>query len=385
MSSQRDAAGSRPSVLFLNNQGLKSIGGGPTILRHLVRGLAQDFDVTVLSYDPPASGFDGVRQVSMPAPPRFKFWRFAPMLRAKYLRNSGPVSEIKAADVVIAFDPHFAPLLRRVRPKRFVYLSLSCVARQEWFAAGDLSGALFAAQYAWLERRIAKVSDAVIVSSTTHGEELQRVLRLRDIRLFVLYPIFDDTRRGLLDQAAQKTFVLAAGRLNPVKNYQAVIEMASRLGDLDCKFVIVGDGPELQSLQRKVAQEGLSDRVIIAGPIMDVRPLLASAILFLHPSRYESFGIAIYEAMRAGVAPVCSSTAICGIRELLTPDVDSMFVDFDRPDEAAQVLRGLLADRTRCKQIGIAALETSERVLAHDYVMEFRNVLSTLETGARAA
>src|ERR1700722_17644244 len=99
MNLMRNAARPRPSVLFLNNQGLVSIGGGPTILRHLTLSLAQDFDVTILSHDPPADDAGEVRQVMVPPPPKFRSWRFAPLLRARYLRDTVPTSEIDAADL----------------------------------------------------------------------------------------------------------------------------------------------------------------------------------------------------------------------------------------------------------------------------------------------
>jgi glycosyltransferase involved in cell wall biosynthesis len=368
-------------VLFLNNQGLISIGGGPTILRHLAPALAEDFDVTVLSHDPPASDFGTVRQIAIPPPPRFRSWRIAPLLRANYLRGVVPAAEIDAADVVVAFDPHFARLLRRAKPQRLIYLSLSCVPRQEWFASRDVAGLFFSAQYAWLERGIAKAADVVIVSSATHGKELRRFECLPGLEPIVLYPVFHDTQSGLRKEPARTTILLSAGRLNPVKNYQSIIELASRLTDLDCKFVIAGDGPELEPLRQKAAAAGLSDRVVFMGSTEDMGPLLASADYFLHPSRYESFGIAIFEAMRAGVPPVCSSTAVCGIRELLTSDVDSKFVDFDKIEQAASALRTLIVDPARCKEIGMAARSASERILARDYVGEFRKVLSMLQTG----
>jgi len=376
MTPQRGADRFRPSVLFLNNQGLASIGGGPTILRNLVHGLAQDFDITVLSYDPPAADIGGVRQVRIAPPPRFKSWRFHPLLRAKYLRDSIPLSEIAAADVVVALDPHFVRVLRAAKPRHLVYLSLSCVARQEWFSARDASEILFAVQYACLEHSVAKAADAVIVSSMTHGDELRRYSWLSSVKPTVLYPVFGPAQEGLRKESNQSVILLAAGRLTSVKNYGSIVAIASRLTDLDCKFVIAGDGGDLESLQDRVTSAGLGERIVFAGSTTDMRSRLASADIFVHPSYYESFGMAIFEAMCAGVPPVCSGTSVIGIRELLTRDTDSIFVDFDAPAEAADTLRGLIVDTERRKQIGIAARATAERILKYDYVAEFRKVLS---------
>lgn len=123
-------------VVFLNNQGLGSSGGGVTILRHLVARLVVDHRVTVISYDPPASGFPGVRQLVLPTPPPpGRAWRTAPLLRARHLAKVLPAREVSAADIVVALDCHFASALGRARPRALAYVSLSCIPRQEWFAA----------------------------------------------------------------------------------------------------------------------------------------------------------------------------------------------------------------------------------------------------------
>jgi glycosyltransferase involved in cell wall biosynthesis len=385
MNCSGNIARNRPRVLFVNNQGLATIGGGPTILRHLALGLTPDFDVTVLSYEPPADDLAHIRQIFVPPPPRFKAWRFGPLLRAKYLRDAVPASEIDAADIVVILDPHFARLPRRTKQQRLVYLSLSCVARQEWFASRQIIGALFAAQYAYLEHRIAAAADVVIVSSNTHGRELGRFACVAGLRPIVLYPVFNiaepPPRR---DERSGTIVLLGVGRLVAVKNYQSIVELASRVTDLDCRFVIAGEGGDLKELSDAVTAAGLSDRVVFIGPTSDIGSLLATADLFVHPSRYESFGIVIYEAMRAGVVPVCSSKSVCGIRELLTPNVDSIFVDFDAPDRAAAVIRELIADRKQCKNLGAAAQTTAAKISAGDYVGEFRKILSSREIGARA-
>jgi glycosyltransferase involved in cell wall biosynthesis len=369
----------RPSVVFLNNQGLASIGGGVTILRHLVAGLAADCRLTVLSHDPPASGVDFVRQVTVPPPPPMgALWRLAPLVRARHLARVVPAAELAAADLVVALDCHFAPLLGRTRPRRLIYLSLSCIPRQEWFAAYGGQALLRFAQYMHLERRVIRIADVVVVSSATHAAELRRFELLPGLDPVVLPPVFRGERFARRTERAGPVTILSAGRLDTVKNYAAVIEMAARLRDLPCRFVIAGDGPDAATLRQRAVAAGIADRVEFTGPVADVGTLLAEADLFLHPSRYESFGIAVFEAMRAGVPPICASRAVAGYREITHDGVDSCFVDFDRPDAAAAAIRALVTDPARRATMSAAARDAAERVSAWDYTAAFRGIVHRL-------
>jgi glycosyltransferase involved in cell wall biosynthesis len=122
----------------------------------------------------------------------------------------------------------------------------------------------------------------------------------------------------------------------------------------------------------------LADRVVFCGNQADLGPMLARASLFLHPSRYESFGIAVFEAMQAGVPPVVARGASVGYREILDDGVDSVAVDFAQPDSAAEAIRLLLTDHVRRAAMGVAARQAAARALAVDYAVAFRGLVTRL-------
>jgi glycosyltransferase involved in cell wall biosynthesis len=369
-------------IVFLNNQGLASTGGGVTILRYLVGDLAQDHAVTVLSYDQAAPGFEGVRQMTLPAAPSSgRLWRIAPLLRARHLSQAVPPAEIAAADLVVALDCHFAFLLRRVRPRRLIYLSLSCIPRQEWFGAIGIQGVQTYPQYAWLERSVAARADIVMVSSETHAAELRRFEIFPGLRPVVMHPVFPAVVASGQNPEPDILTILSAGRLETVKNYAALIPIADRLRDLPCRFVVLGDGPLATGLRARTAAAKLEDRLCFPGGVADVGPALARASLFLHPSRYESFGIGVFEAMRSGVPPVIARGSPMGCREILQGDVNACLVDFDAPDEAAGAIRLLLTGHARRSAMGEAARQTAERALAQDYAGTFRRMAHRLLAG----
>lgn len=355
-----------------------------TILRHLVTALAADHDVTVLSYDQPAVAPDGVQQVRMeppPAPPG-PLWRLAPLYRTRHIARAAVPDALRTADLVIVLDCHFAGMLRGAKPPRLIYLSLSCTPRQEWFGGAGLRAGLSFLQYAWLERRIARLADRVVVASESHAAEMRRFELMPGFRPLVLHPVFPADAAPTPRSGAGTVTVLSAGRLEPGKNFAAVLDLAARLKDLPCRFVIAGGGPELGRLQASAAALGVSDRVAFAGAVPSLIPLLADADLFLHTSRYESFGIAPFEAMRAGVPPVCAKGTVAGYREVMQDGLDSLFVDLDQPAAAAGALRRLIVDRAVRDRMGQAARISAARILGEDYVGRFRAAVDGLLAAA---
>ena len=75
----------------------------------------------------------------------------------------------------------------------------------------------------------------------------------------------------------------------------------------------MGDGKLEGDLRRRVRELGLEESVEFRGPTTDIWPQLAEAHVFALASLYEPLGIAVMEAMAAGLPIV--ATAVGGIPE----------------------------------------------------------------------
>jgi glycosyltransferase involved in cell wall biosynthesis len=121
---------------------------------------------------------------------------------------------------------------------------------------------------------------------------------------------------GFGDEHVVVTYV---ARLVASKNPSLFIQVATQVitDRPQCRFVLVGDGPEITSLEQMVAQAGLTDRVLLLRHVEDVAEVLAGSDIFLSTSDYEGFGIAVLEAMAAGLPVV--TTAAGGVDDLVVP------------------------------------------------------------------
>jgi glycosyltransferase involved in cell wall biosynthesis len=106
--------------------------------------------------------------------------------------------------------------------------------------------------------------------------------------------------------------LLTVGRLHPQKGYLDLVRIARYIVDAfpGVYFVWVGDGEQRQELEQIVGATGLVESIRLLGFRRDLTRLMTAADLFLFPSRYEGFPLALLQAMAIGlpiIASDCSS------------------------------------------------------------------------------
>jgi glycosyltransferase involved in cell wall biosynthesis len=110
-------------------------------------------------------------------------------------------------------------------------------------------------------------------------------------------------------------YAVTMGRLVPNKNFGMLIEAFARSG-IAGNLLILGDGPERDSLTKKVESLGLSGRVVMPGFAANPFPTLRRADFFVSPSNAEGFPNSLLEAMSVGL-PVISTNCPSGPAEVL--------------------------------------------------------------------
>jgi glycogen(starch) synthase len=151
---------------------------------------------------------------------------------------------------------------------------------------------------------------------------------------------------GLPPERDLGTYVLAVGRLVPQKGFDILIDAFASENLAGLKLVLAGDGFEREPLAARAAALGLGSRVLFLGSVDRARlgRLLTGARVFAFPSRGEAFGIALLEAMAAGVPAVAAAAG--GVPEFARDGKNALLVQAEHPSALAEAIARLAYDST---------------------------------------
>lgn len=130
-----------------------------------------------------------------------------------------------------------------------------------------------------------------------------------------------------------------AGRFDKGKNIDLILETAKILlhNDDEIEFLLVGGGPEKESIERKIKENHLESAVKIVPYTNEISKIYYKSKLFILTSLYESFGNVIAEAILTGLPVLCNK--IPALTELVNDDI--FFFDKQDPNLIAERIKVL--------------------------------------------
>ena len=189
-------------------------------------------------------------------------------------------------------------------------------------------------------------------------------------------------RRDLgLDEG--RPVALFAAKLIDRKRPADVLRAFGRLeGSARPYLLLAGDGEQRVSLERAAARFGPDVRFLGFQNQRALPALYHLADLFVLPSAHEQYGLAVNEAMAAGL-PVIASDAVGASEDLIDDGVTGFVVPVGDVGAIAERMRALLFDPARRRAMGLAA---SNKVATYDLASARDGVVAAVEsvtTGAR--
>lgn len=254
------------------------------------------------------------------APP---IWRFRRDLRAgkpslallRWLRRRVVSYDLVHVHALFSFAPNVAAWLARSRGVPYVIRPLGVLnrygmtARRPWLKRLSLR---------MVEGPLLRDAAAVHFTSQAEADEAAELgIRMRGVVIPLGVEASPAGDPGLLRArlpvlAPGSRVLLFLSRLDPKKNLEALIDAFGEVaaGEPALRLLVCGSGEPgyVAALRRRADGRGLGDRIVWAGEVRGAEKASAFALadLFVLPSHSENFGIAVVEAMAAGLPVVVS-------------------------------------------------------------------------------
>ena len=202
-----------------------------------------------------------------------------------------------------------------------------------------------------------RAADLVVAPSWRFLRRCDQLLAPFSARRMAIHNGTDMTSLHVARTEGTTPFILTVCSLDPWKGVDVLIRAVALLRDAGVvtRLVVAGEGPQRAFLQSLIDDLALHSQVQLVGQQSraEVAHLLQECTTFVLASRFETFGIAVLEAMACG-KPVIG-TAVDGILEIEEDGQNGLVVNPDDAPALAAALDRLLADAGLRRALGSAA------------------------------
>jgi glycosyltransferase involved in cell wall biosynthesis len=213
------------------------------------------------------------------------------------------------------------------------------------------------------ERAVLSVAQSVVTTSAWARRALMKLYSLPGDRVHVAEPGTDAA--DLAPGTATAGALLSVAAVTPGKGHDVLLDALSMLGDSRWHCVCVGslerDPAFVAGLRRRVLEGGMHDRVRFSGPQTgaDLARSYGAADVLVFPSRAETYGMVVTEALARGLPVVAAEVG--GVPEALGHGADGtrpgLLVSPDDPAALPDALRAWLDDSDLRRRLRRAARE----------------------------
>ncbi len=362
-----------PTVLHVTPYMTEAAGGPPVVVRRLVEGAqAAGWDTDVITC--PDYSEDGGEQLRKEAGVTVLPSQLSGLFGSGRAKLE---AAIHAADIVHChtlwspFVTGSAALARKLRTPYVI--SPHGMLDPYSFAQKKLKKRIYLEAF---ERRTVACASRVLL--TAEKEQHLAETTFGPIANAAVLPLGADRLQGEKDALRDHFFVahpelqgkrilLFMGRLHPKKRPEVLLDVmktiCADLPDARLLFAGTGEGTHVAHLKNRMRDLGLDDQVLFLGHLSgsEKGSALAAADLFLLPSHQENFGIAVAEALHAGL-PVILTRNVNIWQEIQEADAGIAVEDANLVQDLGQAICSLLTNTARLVSMSANASRLAERL-----------------------
>jgi len=172
--------------------------------------------------------------------------------------------------------------------------------------------------------------------------------------------------------------VATVGRLHRVKGHLFLLQAAQKIASQrkDAVFLLVGEGPERQVIEKAIDELSLRDRVIMTGFYRNISELYPVMEIMCLPSLMEGMGLVLLEAMHFGVPVI--ATQVGGIPEVIVDGESGLLVEPGNSESLAAAIGRLLDDPELQRRLITGGKRRAEEFTVENMVRRTEQIYTTL-------
>ncbi len=186
----------------------------------------------------------------------------------------------------------------------------------------------------------------------------------------------------ITQEFCKEGFIIGSiGRLSTEKGFTYLIDALKILIDkgVDAKLIIVGEGYERASLEQQVDNAGIKDIVLFTGYIKNAKQFMNKFHVYVISSLTEGLPITLLETMLAKIPVV--ATAVGGIPEVITDQIDGLLVKPCEPESLAEAFLKLYSDSELSNKLSDNAYSKlidnySSKKMASEYMELYSEIIN---------
>lgn len=180
----------------------------------------------------------------------------------------------------------------------------------------------------------------------------------------------DSSRKNRIHTPALTPQLLMVARMDEAKDQDTLLRALAQLKQQGRQFhlCLAGDGPRRERLIQLTEQLGLKQEVSLPGARQDVPELLGCSDLFIFSTKTEGFGLALIEAMSAGIPIISSDLAVC--RDILGQGSCGMLFPTGDVEKLALCIATMLDHPEQAKQYAVAARNRANEVFSPEVAVK---------------
>ncbi len=176
---------------------------------------------------------------------------------------------------------------------------------------------------------------------------------LSKTKIDVVYHCIDIRKNNMYNEFLLERDIInlgSVGRLENVKGFDILIRAVKILKDRGYKvnLNLVGDGSQHDYLKNLIVKLGIQENVNLKGFKMNVNKYIEEMAIYIQPSRQESFGISILEAMNNNKPIIAANVG--GISEIINDENNGLLFESENSEELAEKIIFLINNKDKAKK-----------------------------------